>query len=235
MPPTARHELHFAENHPHEPAKTLTYFGPGTVEEWGPPQINSTFAGNSGVAIFNDGTLTVSNSIVAPGGDCTNSEGSSVSGGHNLIEDATNSCGLTNGVNGNLVGVDPLLGLLANNGGPTQTIALQPGSPAINAGDSEVCANPPVNGIDQRGFVRPGIGHTQCSIGAYEADGIPSEACTGDCNGNGIVAINELVLGVNIVLGRSASACLAFENAEGTVDVAQLVKGVNNALNGCGG
>ena len=43
-------------------------------------------------------------------------------------------------------------------------------SPAIDAGDQAVCAAAPVNNLDQRGFVRPGTGHTQCSIGAYEAD-----------------------------------------------------------------
>src|SRR3989442_7018669 len=36
------------------------------------------------------------------------------------------------------------------------------------AGDETVCATPPVNNLDQRGFVRPGIGATNCSIGAYE-------------------------------------------------------------------
>ena len=46
------------------------------------------------------------------------------------------SGGLTNGSNGNLVGVaDPGLGTLADNGGPTQTIALLAGSPAIDAGN----------------------------------------------------------------------------------------------------
>ncbi len=92
-----------------------------------------------------------------------------------------------------------------------------------------------MNNRDQRGFVRPGIGHTQCSIGAYEADAIPVDACTGDCDGNGRVVVNELVLGVNIALDvRSLSACPAFASAAGMLDVAQLIKGVNNSLHGCG-
>ena len=41
---------------------------------------------------------------------------------------------MTNGSNGNLVGVAPGLGGMADNGGPTQTIALLPGSPAIGTG-----------------------------------------------------------------------------------------------------
>jgi hypothetical protein len=56
---------------------------------------------------------------------------------YNLIGDAASAGGLTNGVNGNIVGVDPalVLGPLADNGGPTKTHALLPNSPAINAGD----------------------------------------------------------------------------------------------------
>ena len=58
--------------------------------------------------------------------------------------------GLTNGSNGNLVGVAPGLGRLANNGGQTQTIALLPGSPAIGAG-SAALANGYSLTTDQRG------------------------------------------------------------------------------------
>jgi CSLREA domain-containing protein len=62
----------------------------------------------------------------------------------------------------------------------------------------------------------------------------PSASCTGDCNADHVVSINELITGVNITLGNlPVSACPAFENAEGTVDIAQIIKGVSNALNGC--
>jgi len=61
---------------------------------------------------------------------------------------------------------NPLLGSLANNGGPTQTMALNPGSAAI---DSAVGACPPT---DQRSFARPrdgdGNGSLVCDVGAYE-------------------------------------------------------------------
>jgi hypothetical protein len=76
------------------------------------------------------------------------------------------------------------------------------------------------------------------ALNAALADAIPSEACIGDCDGTGLVAINELILGVNIALDlQPANACPAFANSDGMVDVAQLIKGVNNALNalnGCG-
>jgi len=63
-----------------------------------------------------------------------------VAGSYNLIGGSGfavtgGSGGLTNGTDGNHVGVNPLLGPLADNGGPTQTIALLAGSPAIDAGN----------------------------------------------------------------------------------------------------
>jgi len=64
----------------------------------------------------------------------------------------------------------------------------------------------------------------------------PAPACVGDCNGDGIVAINELVTGVNIALGTLAvSSCPAFDaDGNGSVAINELVSGVNNALDGCG-
>ncbi len=61
--------------------------------------------------------------------------GTITDGGHNLVQTQIN-CGFVDGVNGTIVGQDPLLGPLRNNGGPTLTHALLPGSPAINAGDT---------------------------------------------------------------------------------------------------
>jgi hypothetical protein len=84
---------------------------------------------------------------------------------YNLVGiDETGS--LTNGVNGNQVGVtNPGLGPLASNGGPTQTIALLPGSPAIDAGSNSLI--PPGVTPDQRGFAR--IVNGTVDIGAFEA------------------------------------------------------------------
>lgn len=61
--------------------------------------------------------------------------------------------------------------------------------------------------------------------------------CLGDCNGDGRVAINELIIGVNIALNVSpASACPAFDpDGNGSVVISDLVTAVNNALNGCPG
>jgi hypothetical protein len=87
------------------------------------------------------------------------------SGDYNLIGDGTGMTGLSDGVNGNLVGsaaapLDPLLGPLQDNGGPTLTRALLAGSPALNAGDPAQLGVP-----DQRGVLRSG----GVNIGAYQA------------------------------------------------------------------
>jgi len=60
-------------------------------------------------------------------------------------------------------------------------------------------------------------------------------ACVGDCDHSGSVAINELIIGVNIALGSAQlSSCTAFDpNNDGMVSINELIMGVNNALNGC--
>ena len=110
---------------------------------------NSTFSANSanvGGGIDNDGTATLRNAIVAnstQGGNCS---GTITDGGYN-IEDGT-SCSFSS-TNRSLPDVDPMLGPLADNGGPTPTHALLEGSPAIDKGKSfEATA-------DQRGLPRP--------------------------------------------------------------------------------
>jgi len=129
---------------------------------------NVTLSGNTangpdtGGNIFNDtAQMALRNTIVANSeadGNCFNSDGLLTSSGHNL--DSGNTCRF--GSPGDLTITDPLLGPLHDNGGPTLTHALLPGSPAIDHADHLQC--PPV---DQRGVSRPqGSG---CDIGAYEA------------------------------------------------------------------
>lgn len=131
---------------------------------------SSTISGNSaataGGISNNVGTVTITNTIVAKqtsGADCS---GSAVtSQGYNL--ESGTSCGFT-GTNDqqSVSDLNLALGALASNGGPTQTMALLAGSPAVNAG------NPGVPGsggnacpaTDQRGVARTGV----CDIGAFE-------------------------------------------------------------------
>jgi hypothetical protein len=153
---------------------------------WAPAAtlLNCTVAENlagSGGGLFHTagGAFSVKNTIVALnlvlfGGIGPDVSGTFVSGGHNLIGDGTGSTGFTNGVNGDIVGtaavpIDPRLGALRNNGGPTATHALLPGSLAIDRGD-----NSGVPGSDQRGpgFARRkdgnGDGIAVVDIGAFE-------------------------------------------------------------------
>jgi len=132
--------------------------------------VNSTVTENTAVdggGVYNSGgTVQLVNTIVAKntastGPDCS---GDLASLGHNLI-------GFDFGCNfaakgGDLVGmlgdfIDPLLGPLQDNGGPTETHALLEGSPAIDAGDNISCPE-----TDQRDIARPQ--GSVCDIGAFE-------------------------------------------------------------------
>jgi predicted outer membrane repeat protein len=122
---------------------------------------NSTFSGNSartGGGISNYGTGTLKNTIIANSPSGGNCYGAIADGGGNLSYPDT-TCPGTNS--------DPMLGPLQNNLGPTYTMALGPGSAAIDAANDAICAAPPVNNRDQRGIARPQGPH--CDIGAYEA------------------------------------------------------------------
>ena len=109
--------------------------------------------------------LTLKNSIVAnavAGSDCA---GDITSAGGNIDEDG--SCGLDPEL-GDLPETDPMLGGLANNGGPTDTHLPRAGSPAINAIALDACRD--AKGVrllvDQRGVRRPQGG--ACDIGSVE-------------------------------------------------------------------
>ncbi len=63
-----------------------------------------------------------------------------------------------------------------------------------------------------------------------------AQPCAGDCDGDGGVAINELILGVNLALGVGEGACAAIDaDGDGAVQINELVGGVANALAGCRG
>jgi predicted outer membrane repeat protein len=124
-------------------------------------------AGNSAGGLFTaDASFgsapILQNTIVADntGGNCSGAIGD---GGNNL-QFPDDSCGES------ILFADPKLDPagLSDNGGPTQTIALQERSPAINAGNQRICRRKQVHNIDQRGFFRPGFSEANCSIGAYE-------------------------------------------------------------------
>lgn len=130
---------------------------------------NSTFSGNlarsEGGGIYTNSLLYYANSILAnsTGGECVNGFGGTITTNiNNLVEDGSCPDAGENFQSGS----DPSLGVLGSNGGPTQTLALLPGSPALDAGDNILCAQSPVNNRDQRGVQR--THDAQCDLGAYE-------------------------------------------------------------------
>jgi hypothetical protein len=110
-----------------------------------------------------NGALTLLlNCIVGSLISTTNCVGGITDGGHNICSDASAAFSAP----GSLNSTDPKLGPLADNGGATRTIGLEPGSPAIDGGDSSQCPF-----TDQRGVTRP-VGPA-CDIGAFEGgDGL---------------------------------------------------------------
>lgn len=149
--------------------------------------VNSTVVGNeasasqaSGIYTRNDGSkTTLVNTLVADNdsANCPPNGFWALPGslGHNL--DSDGSCQLAGP--GDLSEVDPLLGGLADNGGPTMTHALLAGSPARNAGDNAECPEG-----DQRGAPR-NVG--ACDIGAFEAGSVvpPPAPLPGDVDCDG--------------------------------------------------
>ena len=142
---------------------------------------NTTGGGTGAVSNqFDHAAITTKNSIIAGNsGSYSDVSGSFVSNGYNFIGSSDGSYGFADGVGGDQVGtidapIDPKLGGLQDNGGPTQTHALMAGSPAIDKGKN-------FSGLatDQRGLTRPvdfdnttypnAAGGDGSDIGAYEA------------------------------------------------------------------
>jgi len=133
---------------------------------------NSTISGNIAIkgGIYSGTHTALQNSIVSnngSGGDCYTIDNGISSNGYNLSSDST--CNF-NGP-GDLNNIDPKLGSLRNNAGPTQTMVLLPGSPAIDAGNPNGCTDGHGHLLktDQRGMPRPDPEDKGgCDMGAFE-------------------------------------------------------------------
>lgn len=130
---------------------------------------NSTLSGNSGMtagAIVNRlGTLDIESTILnrgEVGPNISNDSGTVTSHGYNLSSD--DGGGVLNGP-GDQINTNPVLGPLQNNGGPTFTHELLPGSPAIDAGDPNFTP-PPF--FDQRGQGFPRVVNGRIDKGSFE-------------------------------------------------------------------
>jgi len=170
---------------------------------------NVTVSGNSasaGGGIYrHSGTTTLADTILAGNTASSSSPdcfGTLSSGGHNLLGNNDGCMGLTNGQNNDQVGtasapIDPLLGPLTDNGGPTRTRAILPGSPAIAAGGYN-CKDDQAHPLDtdQRGY--PRLGSSACDIGAYQsrilyvAPGGNSATC--DASGSPCATISQALV-----------------------------------------
>jgi predicted outer membrane repeat protein len=131
--------------------------------------VNMTLAGHiTGQDLHKLGKLTMGNSIIFTPGqpDClsTLDDPPIYSLGNNVTDD--DSCFFDQDLPSDQEIANPMLDALADNGGGSMTLALLDGSALIDAGSNDLCAAAPVNGVDQRGAVRP-QGAT-CDIGAHE-------------------------------------------------------------------
>jgi hypothetical protein len=127
--------------------------------------ISAAFPSEGGGIAPAGNSVNLSNTIVANNSAANGPDiyGSVTSAGYNLIGNGRDA--EFNGVAGHdLVGVDPRLGPLQDNGGSTETMALLPGSPGIDAGDPSTAGLP---SIDQRGL--PRVSNGRVDIGAVEA------------------------------------------------------------------
>ena len=162
---------------------------------------NTTFSGNSAnfggsIAIGNPVTVSIGDTVLKAGqagGNIFNDGGTVISRGYNLSSDFGG--GYLNGP-GDQINTDPILGPLQDNGGPTLTHALLPGSPALNAGDPNFTP-PPF--FDQRGSGFDRVQNGRLDVGSYEEQALlntptptatPTSSSTPTCTGCSVTSPN---------------------------------------------
>lgn len=189
----------FFGNRAHQAGGALADLGGRTIVT------NCTFSENAsprGGGIYSDGQLLLRNTIAANsvgGADCRAEGGFHPASSHNLIE-TSHGCGQP------ISSTNPRLGALGRYNGPTATLPLESGSPAINLGANAAAVDE--NGVtlrwDQRGNGDPRIVSGITDIGAFEHQGLPDWAvdtledsdlrgCTragrGDCSLRGAITL----------------------------------------------
>lgn len=133
----------------------------------------ATFGAGYASAIHTGRPVTLYNTLLASVAgsfnvNCRTQSGGSISAdGYNYANDS--SCGGATATNVNL-------DALADNGGPTLTMAPSSGSIAIDGGNDGVCNAAPVNNLDQRGYLRPAGAH--CDSGAFESSSLQAATYT---------------------------------------------------------
>jgi hypothetical protein len=135
--------------------------------------VNSTFSNNSSVflaaGVLNFNNLQIGDTILKRGESgeniYSNGDGTVMSLGYNVSSD--DGGGILTG-SGDQIDTDPMIGPLQDNGGPTFTHALLPGSPAIDAGNPNFTP-PPL--FDQRGPGFDRVVNGRIDVGAFEVQG----------------------------------------------------------------
>ena len=194
---------------------------------------NSTVSGNTaagnGGGVVNYGSTTLGNTIVAGN---TAATGPDVSGG--ITSQGNNLIGETDGSSGwvasDLTGtsaqpLDPLLAPLGNYGGPTQTMALLPGSPAIDAGDNALI--PAGVTTDQRGSGFPRIVNGTVDIGAFESSGFTINVTSGSGQSTGVLTAFPEPLVVTVIANNPMEPV-----AGGLVTFTPPSSGASSAISG---
>ena len=148
--------------------------------------------------------VTIGNTIVAENTATTSGPdafGTFASQGNNLIGETDGSSGW---IGSDLAGtiaepLDPLLAPLSNYGGPNQTMALLPGSPAIDAGSNALV--PAGVTTDQRGFSR--FTNGVVDIGAFESSGFTITVASGSGQSTGVLTAFPTALAVTVTANDS--------------------------------
>jgi predicted outer membrane repeat protein len=193
---------------------------------------NSTITANNGifvgggVAVTNGGSMTLTSTIVAGNlrGATRDDISGTVTANYTLVGDNSGAT-INTTEGGNLVGtsgapINPLLGPLADNLGPTKTHKLLNGSPAIDTGRPGFMPGP---SFDQRGtpFVRvfdgDSVGGARIDIGAYELQPDPP-AARGDFSGDGVTDAADYVVWVKLIGTNVPPYSGADANGNGIID-----------------
>jgi predicted outer membrane repeat protein len=170
----------------------------GTVDLNRVTIVGDTVGNGSNLHVEGGGTMVLSNTVVvrppSGGNNCNANGGTIQSNGFNLSDDA--SCDGAFTANGDDGSVDPELGPLADNGGPTPTHLPLPGSPLVDGGNAVACP-----AIDQRGVERPQ--DAACDIGAVEVASCepPVPTLCGDATGDGSVSAPDALRALRVSVG----------------------------------
>ena len=197
-----------------------------------------------GIHVAGGDVLTLNNTLVAgnlgtttPGPDDLTGAVASTSSS-NLIGVGTNLSGITNGAQGNQIGtaaapINARLGPLADNGGSTLTVALLPGSPAIDAGSSAPAVAANLTN-DQRGIgyarnANGGGGALAVDIGAFEVQNdvvnLSGDPTTPVANKLSlreaiVLANTHATDSVHITFAYGVAGTIALDNTQGTLEIA---------------